>query len=103
MRAKTVRTRSARRVRPATQRRRERPRTGRGAAIAEADDSDAREEERLLSCMNQMSQLGMFRLENAQENRAKAHKHSGSSLWLAMRKGGGQIQRGNERLLLCPN
>jgi prepilin-type N-terminal cleavage/methylation domain-containing protein len=60
------------------------------------------ESQRQLTCMNNLSQLGQVYLMQAQENRAKAQKYSGVSLWLSYRKNGTDIKRGDERVLICP-
>src|SRR5882672_7435764 len=60
------------------------------------------ESQRQMSCMNNLSQLGQVYLTEAMENKGKAQKYSGVSLWLSYRKGAHQIQRGNEKVLICP-
>jgi type II secretory pathway pseudopilin PulG len=60
------------------------------------------ESQRQLTCMNNLSQLGQVYLMQAQENRSKAQKYSGVSLWLSYRKNGNDIKRGDERVLICP-
>jgi len=57
---------------------------------------------RRLTCEDNLSRLGTLYLDRAQENRAKTQTHSGSALWLSMRKGGEEVRRGEERVLLCP-
>jgi hypothetical protein len=54
------------------------------------------------TCMNNLSQLGQVHLIQTMENRAKAQKYSGPAMWLAMRKSGVEIHRGEERTVLCP-
>jgi prepilin-type N-terminal cleavage/methylation domain-containing protein len=60
------------------------------------------ESQRQMSCMNNLSQLGQVYLTEAMENKGKAQKYSGVALWLSYRKGAHQIQRGNEKVLICP-
>lgn len=60
------------------------------------------ESQRQTGCMNNLSQLGQIYLMEAQENKGKAQKYSGVSLWLSYRKGSAHIKRGDERVLTCP-
>lgn len=60
------------------------------------------ESQRQMSCMNNLSQLGQVYLTEAMENKGRAQKYSGVALWLSYRKGAHQIQRGNEKVLICP-
>jgi hypothetical protein len=55
------------------------------------------------TCVNNLNALGQCWLMMAQENRARAQKCSGPALWLALRKNQDMIERGRERVLLCPD
>lgn len=60
------------------------------------------EQQRRTGCLNNLSQLGQVYLMQAQENKGKAQKYSGVSLWLSYRKNASEIKRGDEKSLICP-
>jgi prepilin-type N-terminal cleavage/methylation domain-containing protein len=60
------------------------------------------ENQKKLSCQNNLSQLGQIYAMEAMENKGKAQKYSGVALWLSYRKDAKQIRRGDERALICP-
>jgi hypothetical protein len=72
-------------------------------AVAPGPPSKIELKQRQLRCMNNLAQLDQCWLIMAQENISKAQKYSGQALWLSMRKNQLMIQRGNERVLLCPS
>jgi hypothetical protein len=57
---------------------------------------------RRTTCMSHLSGLTGFYLSDAMADRARAQRWSGSSLWLAMRRQGTPVLRGQEKTLLCP-
>jgi len=58
------------------------------------------ENQRKLTCMNNLSQLGQVYLVAAHENRRKAQARSGAAMWLGFRKNG--LLGGDAKVLLCP-
>ena len=54
------------------------------------------------TCASNLSVLAAIYVAAALENRVELHRRSGSALWLAMRKDGVKVGRGQENLLLCP-
>lgn len=55
-----------------------------------------------ITCMSNLSELSQRHLMASMEDPRQAVRWSGSALWLAQRRGGVRVRRGEEKLLLCP-
>lgn len=60
------------------------------------------EQQRRTQCQGNLQQLCHVYLTEFMQGKGKAQKYSGVSLWLSYRKNKTDIQRGNEKVLICP-
>jgi hypothetical protein len=60
------------------------------------------ETKRRTQCMSNLSELLVRHVTASMDDPKQAARWSGSSLWLAQRRGGMRVRRGEETLLICP-
>ena len=65
-------------------------------------DEAANGSQRLTACKGNLARLGADLADDAKRQAPSARRWSGPALWISLRRLGGPVRRGDERLYLCP-